>query len=267
MAGFFTTGGGKALGGLIGGLAGAVNPYLGGAVQGALGGFTSYQEQKQAERAFKKMSKGERATTRALPKAERRQKLLGLPSNLVAPVATTALAMVKKTTPNISAGFVGGLGGVGVGIAEELAKWTGGKTEKIIAKKPPPKTMFPPAELEQMTKAIDIRTQGTRALIRPPTMSNGGNLAVLKRLLVGGVTRAEAQLIPGGGQWYYPRGVGIKRFGPGGEAYDYPRRRRMNPLNPKALRRSMSRVKSFAKFAKSVMTFEKTHKMKKRRRR
>lgn len=43
--------------------------------------------------------------------------------------------------------------------------------------------------------------------------------------------------------------------------------RRMNPCNPKALRRSMRRVASFAKFAKSAITFTQRVKMKKRRRR
>jgi hypothetical protein len=43
--------------------------------------------------------------------------------------------------------------------------------------------------------------------------------------------------------------------------------RRMNPGNVKALRRSMRRVKSFAKLARSVMTFAAHHKMKHRRKR
>jgi len=45
------------------------------------------------------------------------------------------------------------------------------------------------------------------------------------------------------------------------------RYRRMNVLNPRALRRSMRRVKGFAKFAGDTMTFTKTHRMKTRRRR
>ncbi len=44
------------------------------------------------------------------------------------------------------------------------------------------------------------------------------------------------------------------------------RYRRMNPLNPRALRRSMRRVQSFARFASKTMTFVKRHKMKKHRR-
>jgi len=47
----------------------------------------------------------------------------------------------------------------------------------------------------------------------------------------------------------------------------YVRNRRMNPCNPRALRRSMRRVASFAKFAKSAITFTQRVKMKKRKRR
>lgn len=42
--------------------------------------------------------------------------------------------------------------------------------------------------------------------------------------------------------------------------------RRMNPCNPRALRRSMRRVTAFAKFARKVMTFTAHHKMRKHRR-
>ena len=45
------------------------------------------------------------------------------------------------------------------------------------------------------------------------------------------------------------------------------RHRRMNPLNPRALRRSMRRVQSFAKFATKTISFTKRVRMKKRRRR
>lgn len=46
---------------------------------------------------------------------------------------------------------------------------------------------------------------------------------------------------------------------------DRPRYRRMNPLNPRALRRSMRRVQSFAKFARKTISFTQRVKMKKRR--
>ena len=45
-----------------------------------------------------------------------------------------------------------------------------------------------------------------------------------------------------------------------------PRYRRMNVLNPRALRRSMRRVQGFARFASKTMQFTKRHKLKKRRR-
>jgi len=44
------------------------------------------------------------------------------------------------------------------------------------------------------------------------------------------------------------------------------RHRRMNPLNPRALRRSMRRVQSFARFAKKTIQFTHHVKMKKHRR-
>jgi len=50
----------------------------------------------------------------------------------------------------------------------------------------------------------------------------------------------------------------------GGERRRY---RRMNPGNVKALKRSMRRVQSFAKLARSTMTFTTHHKLKKPRRR
>jgi hypothetical protein len=63
--------------------------------------------------------------------------------------------------------------------------------------------------------------------------------------------------------------------GPGGEAiprgYHWSRRlgravknRHMNPLNPRALRRGMSRVKSFARFARKTISFTARHKLKKK---
>lgn len=47
----------------------------------------------------------------------------------------------------------------------------------------------------------------------------------------------------------------------GGRTY-----RRMNPLNPRALRRSMRRVQAFAKFARKTISFTHRVKMKKHRR-
>ena len=51
-------------------------------------------------------------------------------------------------------------------------------------------------------------------------------------------------------------------LGGGGRSY-----RRMNVLNPRALRRSMRRVQGFAKFARKTISFTQRVKMKKRRRR
>lgn len=49
-------------------------------------------------------------------------------------------------------------------------------------------------------------------------------------------------------------------LGGGGRSY-----RRMNVLNPRALRRSMRRVQGFAKFARKTISFTQRVKMKKRR--
>lgn len=65
----------------------------------------------------------------------------------------------------------------------------------------------------------------------------------------------------------------VTSSGSGGAQYDAqgfmdddrPRYRRMNPLNPRALRRSMRRVQSFAKFARKTISFTQRVKMKKRR--
>lgn len=67
--------------------------------------------------------------------------------------------------------------------------------------------------------------------------------------------------------------IGSKIIEKGGELVDYltirssgRKRRRMNVLNPRALRRSMRRVQGFAKFASKTISFTKRVRMKKRRR-
>jgi hypothetical protein len=250
MANWFGTSGAAILGGIVGKVAGAVNPYAGAAVEGVFGGLSAAAQQKAAKKQAKKAFKAGLA-----PMSVNRQ---------VVPAPQTSTALVKRTTPSISAGFVGGLGGIGVGIAEELAKFTGKKMDKIIARTPPAKTMFPPVELESMGRAIDLRTKGTRALLPPArNMSNGGNLAVMRRALMGGVTRREAPLFPGSQNWAWPSGMSAVRFGPEGSAHYYRKSRRMNVLNPRALTRSMRRVQGFAKFAKKCITFTARVKMKK----
>lgn len=47
---------------------------------------------------------------------------------------------------------------------------------------------------------------------------------------------------------------------------EWVKNRYMNPLNPRALRRSMRRVSGFAKFARKTISFTQRHKLKKRRR-
>lgn len=73
--------------------------------------------------------------------------------------------------------------------------------------------------------------------------------------------RRGAQLPPLGGL--------IQSIQPGGDitlTAAARRRRRMNVLNPRALRRSMRRVQGFAKFASKTISFTKRVRMKKRRR-
>lgn len=64
-------------------------------------------------------------------------------------------------------------------------------------------------------------------------------------------------------------GAGPRNGGGGPAAAGFTGRRRyrrMNPLNPRALRRSMRRVHAFAKFARHTMTFTQHHRMKRTRR-
>jgi hypothetical protein len=59
----------------------------------------------------------------------------------------------------------------------------------------------------------------------------------------------------------------MNRMMQGGGSYGgFRKRRRMNMLNPRALRRSIRRVQGFSKFARKSFIFEKRVKMKKRRR-
>lgn len=74
-----------------------------------------------------------------------------------------------------------------------------------------------------------------------------------------GMQTVPTQRSPQGFQFAPGSGYGVGGYWGG------RRRRRMNPLNPKALRRSMSRVQAFAKFAKKTISFTKTVKMKKRK--
>jgi hypothetical protein len=47
---------------------------------------------------------------------------------------------------------------------------------------------------------------------------------------------------------------------------EWVKNRYMNPLNPRALRRSMRRVQGFARFARKTISFTQRHKLKKGRR-
>jgi len=78
---------------------------------------------------------------------------------------------------------------------------------------------------------------GGATLVRTPSGSRNGSMAIVPR------TRSELER-----RAAYPQNGGIIDA-------QYGRRRRMNVLNPRALNRSIRRVKGFAKFAKRVGSF------------
>jgi hypothetical protein len=121
-----------------------------------------------------------------------------------------------------------------------------GYSEEYLASQP----SSAPAEASMFSGLGALASRGAGALGR--FMGSPAGSA-----LTGATAGAIAERIARGGT----RGGGRARTGG-------PRRyRRMNPLNPRALRRSMRRVQSFAKFARKTMTFVHAHKMKKHRRR
>lgn len=85
----------------------------------------------------------------------------------------------------------------------------------------------------------------------------GISVATLQKIL----TAAGIGAVSGGAATAVEKLLGM--HGGGGRK----RYRRMNVLNPRALRRSMRRVKGFARFAHDTMSFTKTHRLKTRRRR
>lgn len=83
-------------------------------------------------------------------------------------------------------------------------------------------------------------------------MHQGNGMALMRRLLRGGVTAMEAQLL--GQNWAAPRGYSTLRWGPQGEAFYYKKRRSMNCCNPKALNRAQRRLECFVKMAQKYVT-------------
>lgn len=98
----------------------------------------------------------------------------------------------------------------------------------------------------------------------------GAGAALVKRPSVvpvaPGITMGGAMVVPtpgliGAGQRFFPGGA---------TGYEFRRRRRMNPLNIKALRRAMRRAKGFERQARRVGSFfspGKTYRLKGRRKR
>ena len=86
-------------------------------------------------------------------------------------------------------------------------------------------------------------------------MSNGYSTALARRFATGGYTRSELAML---GVTDLPRtNFGRLYFGPQGEFLQYPKRRRMNACNPKALSRAFRRVEAFGRVAKRYWNFTK----------
>jgi hypothetical protein len=103
----------------------------------------------------------------------------------------------------------------------------------------------------------------------------GAASALIKRPSVTPIPATGMALVGGGGQPMIAPVPGVVGFAqrviPGGASgFEYRRRRRMNPLNIKALRRALRRAKGFERQAKRVGSFfqpGKTYRLKGRRRR
>ncbi len=92
----------------------------------------------------------------------------------------------------------------------------------------------------------------------------GGAILDIGSQIIGKVLGGSGQVVlPGLGQGGLPTLQPVSTLLAGGKLGT---RRRMNVLNPHALRRSMRRVQGFAKFARKTITFTRKVKMKKRRR-
>lgn len=97
------------------------------------------------------------------------------------------------------------------------------------------------------TTTAVARVARTAPIVRPaggPLGSSGTLGRVLGSIATGGLAAGALGGLLGGGAEMVTRGV-AGFLGPG----EAPRRRRMNPLNPKALRRATRRLSSFNKFA------------------
>lgn len=85
-----------------------------------------------------------------------------------------------------------------------------------------------------------------------PVLAGGTPAGIIARTVLGGAAAGVAS------------GALGRMFGGGGGGGGARSYRRMNPTNPKALRRAMRRVEGFAKLAKSTMSFTQQHRLRKR---
>lgn len=118
----------------------------------------------------------------------------------------------------------------------------------------------------QTRPPIGFPTAGARVLPGAGTIIQRAPLGLGTRVGAGMVVRglrAGAQLVAGPGGRRLPSGFADTRAMPGmGMGM---RRRRMNPLNPKALRRALSRAGAFEKFCRRTLVITRRVKLKRRR--
>lgn len=134
-------------------------------------------------------------------------------------------------------------GDIVLGGVSDVINWGVGQ---LPARRPP---ALPPARVPPSLPPAGVPYPGRI----PPIPSRGGRM---------GPTLSRAAVLAAGGYQ-----IGRWLYDAAGNLLGQTPRRRMNVLNPRALRRSMRRVEGFARFAKRTISFTRRVKMKKRRRR
>lgn len=140
----------------------------------------------------------------------------------------------------------GSMGSTGSSILEVIGKGIDLTTTILNRNRAPaqtPASVIPLLDIERMDAAI----KGAGTLVKLPEMPAS--------LMQTALSAPSSRLLTKSGK---PR-----RIKANGQPWKVPS---MNPLNPRALRRSMKRVQRFAKFASRTISFTKRVRMKKRRR-
>jgi|SRR5215468_940656 len=133
-------------------------------------------------------------------------------------------------------GFLSFLKGVGSVVGSVFGLGGGGGATKVIEK------VVPAAETGIVPRVGGLIKKGTAILAKHPVLTAAGGAAV-GGLASGAASAVASKMLRG-------------RAGGGGEG----RRRRMNPFNPRALRRALRRTHSFAKMAKKIVRTERRYK-------